>query len=219
MAAASGARGRVWPSRGKGLGVSSLQRGGGGPLGAQRPGCTGAPPPWSSPVVEPRQVQQSISAVRVAPRCPPPPSRAPLPSFWRRRLPAPPPPPPPLRPLRAPHAGCALRVLPPAAPSSPRFSSRSLTRRRLAATSLLRFAKCPWPPRASRCREVSGGQRISGRRIWSLRIAAAAAARRPREAAARSPKLEGGGPRLGHRSVPAPSAPPRTPRTRNPFLV
>lgn len=30
MAAARGARGRVWPSRGKGLGVSSLQRGGGG---------------------------------------------------------------------------------------------------------------------------------------------------------------------------------------------
>lgn len=112
------------------------------------------------------------------------------------------------------------RLRAPSPPAGRSFlSPLLLTRRRLAATSLLRFAKCPWPPRASRCREVSGGQRISGRRIWSLRIAAAAAARRPREAPARSPKLEGGGPRLGHRSVPAPSAPPRTPRTRNPFLV
>lgn len=102
------------------------------------------------------QVQQSISAVRVAPRCPPPPSRARLPSSRRRRLPAPPPPPPPPRPLRAPRAGSALRVLRPPSPSFPRLllspspSPPSSSQPRLSCS----LQSAPGPPRVSRCRET-----------------------------------------------------------------
>lgn len=92
-------------------------------------------------------------------------------------------------------------------PSSASPLALSLAAVYLAASSLLLFAKCPGSP--SRFK-VPGGkwgvgeERISGRQIWSLRIAAAAAARRPPEAparCARRPKLDGGGPRLGHRRL------------------
>lgn len=142
-------------------------------------------------------VQQSISAVRVAPRCPTPPSRARLPSFWRRRLPAPPPPP---RPLRAPLAGCALRVLPPPLfplPASPLALSLAASSQPRPSCSL----QMPLAPSRFKVPGGKWGQRISGRQLRSLWIAAAAAARRPREAPARCAglrMLEGGGPRLGH---------------------
>lgn len=143
-------------------------------------------------------VQQSISAVRVAPRCPTPPSRARLPSFWRRRLPAPPPPPP--RPLRAPLAGCALRVLQPPLfplPASPLALSLAASSQPRPSCSL----QMPLAPSRFKVPGGKWGQRISGRQLRSLWIAAAAAARRPREAPARCAglrMLEGGGPRLGH---------------------
>lgn len=132
VAAARGERGRVWPSRGKGLEVSSLQSGGGGGVRHSVLGAL-APPSLFQFGSGAWQVQQSISAaVLGAPRCPPPPpSRARLPNFWRLRLPAPPPSPP--RPLRAPHAGCALRVLPPllplpASPLAPSLAASSQPR-------------------------------------------------------------------------------------------
>lgn len=132
VAAASGTRGRVCPSRGKGLEVSSLQLW--GPSGHRVLGAltTHSRFQFRSGA---RQVQQSISAARVTLRCPPPPSRAWLSSSRRRRLPAPPSPPP--RPLRAPLAACALRVLRPPSPSLPRFSL-PLTR--------LRLPRSPVPP-------------------------------------------------------------------------
>lgn len=142
------------------------------------------------------QVQQSISAVRVAPRCPPPPSRARLPSSRHRRLPAPPPPPPPPRPLRAPRAGSALRVLRPPSPSFPRLllspspSPPSSSQPRLSCS----LQSAPGPPRVSRCREVSGGGGRADLGATDLEPADRSRCRRPpaaRSAAAlaRRPKL------------------------------
>lgn len=149
------------------------------------------------------QAQQSISEGCVWPLA----GRALLSRSRRRCLPVPPPPPP--RPLRAPRAGCALRVVRPLSPSFPRFSSRPLTRR-LLPRGLFPPALCKVPRVPLARFKVPGGkwgvgeERISGRQIWILRIAAAAAARRPPEAparCARRPKQEGGSPRLGHRRL------------------
>lgn len=201
--------------RGKGLEFAAWS---GGSLGAPRPGCAGAPSQFESSGGA-EWIQQPSPGAGTGPRRPPPPRRALLPSRRRprRRPPAPPPPPrrPPLPP-RGPAArsdssrgGCRARLLP--------FPSCLLS---LTATSSHplppAICKAPPVPGASRCQEVSRGQRISGQRISSPRIAAAARPPAPREgapaeeAAPRDPV--GGDPGCSR----PPARPHPTPRTRNP---
>lgn len=108
---------------------------------------------------------------------------------------------PPLPPRR-------LRAqIPPAAAASPAPRLRSFlsllfspSHRRLLASTPSCYLQSSPDPRASRCQEVSLRQRISGQRILSIRIAAAAAARRPGEGAPWTPRAaseaERGGPGL-----------------------
>lgn len=206
-----------------------------GSLWAQRPGCAGAPSQLESSGGA--EWFQSSPGTGIVERCPPPPRRT------ARSYPAAgaraaarglgllPPPPPPPRGRCSPRAGCALRVLPRRPParlpgSAPSFPFSPSHRHLLASTPSCYLQSSP-DPRAPRCREVSLGQRISGQRIWSIRvrIAAAAAARRPREGAPGTPSAAAeaqrrpglGGSRLVASSCFSP--PPPAPRARNPLLV
>lgn len=177
-----------------------------------------APPPSSSPAVEPsgfssptqrpaspRAARHRRAAPRAAtqlqasaPRRPP--ARAAAAAAALLRLPLPPRRlhtqiPPAAAASPAPRLGSFLSLL----LFSP--SHRSL----LASTPSSSLQSSP-DPRASRRQEVSRGQRISGQRISSLRISslrisAAAAARRPREVAPgtrrAASEAERGGPGLG----------------------
>lgn len=141
-------------------------------------------------VVQPRGKHSRALPATAAPRAQLPSCRRPrrrrppaLPRCCRRRL---------LRGgLRSPRAGRTLRFLPRRLPprlpgSSPSFpfsSSGLLTATSLHPSTRSCYLQSSPDPRSSRCQEVSRGQRISGQRISSLRIAAAAAARRRRAGA------------------------------------
>lgn len=165
-------------------------------LWAQRPGCAGAPSQFESSGGA--AGFQSSPGTSIVKRCPPLPRRTAhsYPAAGARaaarglRLGPPPPP----RGRRSPRAGCTLRFLPrrlPARLSGPLLPVPSLLS--LSPPPPCVHSACYWKsppdPRASRCQEVNLGQRISGQRILSIRvrIAAAAAARRPREGASGSP--------------------------------
>lgn len=227
------APGCVWPGEAGGFSLQQLVV---GSRGAPRPGCAGAPSQFESGGGA-EWVQQSSPEASIAARCPPPPLRAArcCPAAGVRaaaRPPAPLPPPPPL-PRRPPLPPRRLHTqIPPAAAASPAprlgsFLSLLLfspSHRHLLASTLSCSLQSTPDPCASRCQEVSRGQRISGQRISSLRIAAAAAARRPREGAPGAPRAaseaERGGPGLrGSRLVASSCFSPPPPKTRNPLLV
>lgn len=201
-------------------------------LGTPRPGCAGAPSQFESSGGA-EWVQFSPGA-SIAARCPPPPHRtvrSPSCRRSRRRRPAQAAAAaassarPPLPPRRL-HS-----QIPPAATASATLRLLSFfsllfspSHRHLLASTLSCYLQSSPDPRASRCQEVSLGQRISGQPILSIRIAAAAASRRPREGARWTPRAaseaERGGPGLGGSRLVASSCfSPPPPRARNPLLV
>lgn len=122
-------------------------------------------------------------------------------------------PPPPARAAAAAASSSAAAASPPAPAASLDSSGGGCqlgsflfllfapSHRHLLASTLFCYLQSSLVPRASRCKGVSPGQRISGQRISSLRIVAAAAARRPREGApctlSSAAEAERGGPSLG----------------------